>query len=98
MRWDSAVADPNFIALAVGGVVTTITGILIARASKQSDARAQAEAALIGLGPQIIAQQNARIDALTTQIDAIWKRELECRRELDLAKRRIESLENHVKK
>lgn len=70
-------------------VLTGIVTITITRWGKNLDARGLAEAALIGIGPQIIAQQNTRIDMLSRQCDDCWKREKECREELDRQKTRM---------
>lgn len=89
-------ADANVIATVVGVVATAFTGFLATRMLKRTDARAEAEAALIGLGPKIIDQQNVRIDQLSREVDAIWRRERECMKELDEAKVRIALLERKV--
>lgn len=89
-------ADPNVIALILGAASTAFAGYLATRTIKRGDARAEAEAALIGIGPKIIEQQNARIETLTKQMEALWDREHECQRELAFAKNRIEILERKV--
>jgi GTP cyclohydrolase II len=97
--------DPNwYVSASVGGFVSLVTGIIIAKASKKFDLRAQieakqyearahAEAALMGIGPTIITQQNVRIDQLSAQLDVLWKRERDCQEQLDDARSRIERLE-----
>lgn len=82
-------ADYNIIAAVGGGIVTVLAGYTVFRLSKAFDARSQAEAALIGIGPQIIKEQNDRIDRLNVRIDdqsktidTLWTRERECREEL----------------
>lgn len=70
-------------------VLTGVVTITITRWGKNLDARGLAEAALIGIGPQIITAQNIRIDALSRQCDDCWKREKECRDELDRQKREM---------
>lgn len=67
-------------------ILTGVVTIGITRWGKNLDARGLAEAALIGIGPQIIAQQNTRIDSLSRQCDDCWRREKECRDELDRQK------------
>lgn len=74
--------DANLIAGLGGIALTGVVTYIVARGNKQFDARAQAEAALIGIGPQIIREQNTRIDALYKQCSDCWERERECREEL----------------
>lgn len=74
--------DINVVALIGGGIVTLLSGYGVFRLSRAFDARAQAESILIGIGPQIIKEQNSRIERLTNDVDTIWKRERECRDEL----------------
>lgn len=66
---------------------------IVARATKNFDARGQAEAALIGIGPKIIEEQNKRIDSLTKSIDTLWAAERKCQTDLATALNRIAALE-----
>lgn len=79
--------------LAVFG--TGVVTFVVTRLSKGHDARGQAEAALIGTGPTIIAEQNRRISGMQKDLDRMWvelqemaKRERKCRD--DLAETRFE--------
>ena len=72
----------NIYAVVTSGVISLVGGVAIAMVAKRFDARGQAEAALIGIGPQIIREQNTRIDQLSSQIDDIYRREQECQRDL----------------
>lgn len=73
-------------------VAATITGVFawaVNRLSKGYDARGAAEAALIGTGPVIIAEQNLRINGLQTEMSRLWDqlrealdREQRCQRDL----------------
>lgn len=91
--------DSNVIA-ALGAAVTTgifLVGVnLLSKkwdirskiAADARDDRAKAEIALLGIGPQIIQQQNERIDQLSRDLDTLWARERECREELRAMDRR----------
>lgn len=81
----------SLAALVFGGAVS----FTIARMSKNSDARGAAEAALIGIGPAIITEQNRRIEILNKEVARLWsewrkaiEREQECRRRLDALEQR----------
>lgn len=89
-------ADVNVISVVVGAGATALAGYLATRTIKRGDARAEAEAALIGIGPKIIEQQNIRIDSLSKQIEYLFTREQECRVELTAARDRIEILEKKL--
>ena len=93
-------ADVNLISAAVGGVVTVVAAIVVARAAKNSDARVVAEAALWNNQPKIITEQNHRIERLQTEIDRLWAqvqetyaRERKCREDLSECQHKIAVLE-----
>lgn len=93
-------ADVNLISIAVGAIATTIAGVVVARAAKNSDARATAEAALWNNQPTIMAEQNRQITGLREEVDRIWHelqetyaRERKCRDDLAECNRRIIALE-----
>jgi hypothetical protein len=79
-------AEINLLATLGSVLLTAILTYGVTRVGKGYDARAAAEAALIGTGPTIIAEQNRRISALTEDSGRLWvqiqesyKRERECR-------------------
>lgn len=81
--------DGNLWAVALAAASSGLVTFIIARASKGYDARSAAEAALIGTGPTIIAEQNRRIQAiqedngrLWAQVQESYQRERECRVEI----------------
>lgn len=95
--------DPNILAAIVSVTLTAVIGFIVARAGKRHDARAQAEAALIGIGPQIIKEQNLRINQqderinlLGREIDKLRERERDCQEQLDSANNRIALLESRI--
>lgn len=85
---------------ALTSVATLILGSLITyaltRLGKAADARVAADAAVMGIVPPIIEQQNKRITQLTEEVERLWERDRECRRELDEANDRILILERKV--
>lgn len=87
------VESSDFVAGAAAAVATSLITYVLARLSKRSDARAQAEAALIESGPTIIKLQNDRIDQLSRDFQALWQREQECQVRLSDCQRRIDRLE-----
>ena len=89
-------ADPNTVATAAAAFAGAFLTFLVGRISKNWDARGQAEAALLGIAPPIIAELNKHIAQLNEQIEALWKRDYECRRELEKAKQRIFVLERKI--
>lgn len=85
--------ETNVLA-SIGGIL--LTGIItygISRLSRASDARGNYEATLLRISPEIIKEQNRRIDELSQQWREMWRREQECRRDLDSALQRIAALE-----
>ena len=57
----------------IGSIVATaVVTYLISRATRNFDARGQAEAALIGIGPKIIEEQNRRISDLSAENARMW--------------------------
>lgn len=90
--WENANIISAITALLVGGVVTYGVG----RLGKGHDARAAAEAALIGIGPTIIAEQNRRIGAMNDDVQRMWgqlresfAREQECLSRLNALERML---------
>jgi hypothetical protein len=71
--WEYITAYPNLFGGIAAALTTGIVTYLITRSSKGMDARSTAEAALIGIGPSIIANQNIRISALETEHTRLWK-------------------------
>lgn len=81
--------DVNLTAVLGAATITGAFTFLVMRSSKHYDARSAAEAALIGTGPTIIAEQNKRIASMQTEINNLWaqmqqsyKSERECREQL----------------
>lgn len=66
-------AENNWWAAALAAIPTGIISYLVARSTKVYDARGAAEAALIGAGPTIIAEQNRRIEAIQNDNGRLWK-------------------------
>jgi hypothetical protein len=91
------IESANFTAIAVSGVVTLVGGVALAYFARRFDARGQAEAALIGIGPQIIVAQNVRIDALSRQVEDVYKREQDCQRQLSDANHKIAESERRIR-
>lgn len=84
-----AVVEPGVIAYYAVPVLTAALAFAAGRYNKGFDARTAAEAALIGTGPTIIAEQNRRIEGLQREMDRLWKqlrevneRERECQDQL----------------
>lgn len=91
-----SVAEVNLLA-SIGAIfLASVLTYLFSRFGKAADARGAAEAALMGLGPAIIQEQNKRIAQASAQIEALWKRDEECRRELRASAERIYILERKV--
>lgn len=88
--------DNNLVAGGIAALVASTITFLFARYGKGLDAREQAEAALMGIGPAIIAEQNKRIAQLSDDIAAIWEREHDCRVQLNEAQKRIDMLEHRM--
>lgn len=87
----------DFVAWAEAAVVTSLITWVLARVSRRSDARAQAEAALIASGPTIIQLQNERIDQLSKDFQALWQREHDCQQQLADCRRRLDRLERNTR-
>lgn len=85
--------DTNTLTTIITAIGAAVITFAVARFGKSWDARGQAEAALMGIGPAIIQEQNKRIGNLTEQIEALWKRDRECREELADGNRRLRLLE-----
>jgi CheY-like chemotaxis protein len=88
----------------------SLIGFIFTKLVKRGDARAQAEAALIGIGPTIIKEQNVRIDQLSQESDRqrkeieqqreefhkVWVRERECQEHLQEVNTRLAVLEGKL--
>lgn len=99
---------------AIAGAASLFFGALVvavfARAAKRGDSRAAAETAMWNITPQIIREQNARLDQLSKdfdrqheEINRLWaenyetrRRERECQDDLSDAKNRIANLEGRI--
>jgi hypothetical protein len=65
---------PNLFGLIAGAATTGLFAYLTMRRSKYYDARQSSEAAMWGIGPKIIEDQNKRIENQNTQIGQLWER------------------------
>lgn len=74
-----AVESPNWWATFTAALGTGIVGYFFAVLTKKYDARGQYEAALIGIGPQIIETQNRRIAELEEEVRQTRR---DCQREM----------------
>ena len=100
----------NWLLGAASLFLAALITAIFTRSAKRGDARAAQEAALVGLGPQLVREQNVRIDTLgkdidrqRTEIDRLWeenrtarRREQECQEDLHDAQRRIATLEQRM--
>lgn len=88
--------DPNWAATFGAPLLTAVLGFGLAKLAKGHDARSTAEAALIGIGPQIIVDQNKQISELRDDLTRMWERlnestarEQACQRQLIEHERKI---------
>jgi hypothetical protein len=65
---------PSSFAAVAASVTTGIFMYATMRRSKNYDARQASEAAMWGIGPKIIENQNERIEKQNTQIAQLWER------------------------
>lgn len=82
-------SDSNWWAVILAAVATGTVTYIVGRLSKNYDARGAAEAALIGTGPTIIAEQNRRIQSIQEDNGRLWRqiqeghdRERKCQEEI----------------
>lgn len=85
--------DSNLWSAIGAAAGTGLITYFVNRSTRNFDARGQAEAALIGIGPKIIEEQNKRIDSLTKSLDLLWAAERKCQVDLGAALARIAALE-----
>jgi septal ring factor EnvC (AmiA/AmiB activator) len=69
---DATVA--NVAATVAAPIVAASLAFVFGRVSKHGDARARAESALIGIAPDIIEAQEARVRRLTEEVERLWDR------------------------
>lgn len=65
---------PNWFGLVAAAATTGLFALLTMRRSKYYDARQASEAAMWGIGPKIIEDQNKRIESQNTEISQLWQR------------------------
>lgn len=89
-------SEGNWWAAILAAVASGVVSYWIARISKAYDARGAAEAALIGSGPTIIAEQNRRMGEMQTEINRLWhevqlahKREQKCMQRVSVLEARL---------
>jgi hypothetical protein len=65
---------PNWFGAVAAAVTAGLFAIFTMRRSKNYDARAASEAAMWGIGPKIIEDQNKRIENQTIEMGRLWER------------------------
>jgi hypothetical protein len=65
---------PNWFGAVAAAVTAGLFAIFTMRRSKSYDARAASEAAMWGIGPKIIEDQNKRIENQTIEMGRLWER------------------------
>ena len=88
--------EQTIYATILAPLITGAIGFLVVWYGRRFDARGQAEAALMGIGPVIIQEQNKRIDELSRANDDLWRREHQCQRDLSELRSRMERVERRL--
>ncbi len=97
-------SDANWWAATLAAIASGLVSFFITRLSKNSDARGAAEAALIGTGPTIIAEQNRRIQAIQEDNSNLWRqiqegheRERKCQDEINVLQEQSRDLRHKIR-
>lgn len=89
--------EGNVWAAILAAVGTGLVSFFISRLSKNYDARGAAEAALIGSGPTIIAEQNRRIQAIQDDNGRLWRQVQEGHERERKCQNEIQALQDQVR-
>ena len=96
--------EVNWWAAGLAAVASGVVSWWISRVSKIYDARGAAEAALIGSGPTIIAEQNKRIQAIQEDNGHLWKqiqegheRERKCQVEINVLQTEVSEQRHQIR-
>ena len=96
--------DANWLALGGAAIASGVVTWWVSRLSKMYDARGAAEAALIGSGPTIIAEQNRRIQAIQDDNNRLWKqvqegyeRERKCQNEINVLQGQVSEQRHQIR-
>jgi hypothetical protein len=65
---------PNWFGAVAAAITTGLFAYFTMRRSRSYNAREASEAAMWGIGPKIIEDQNRRIESQNTQIGQLWER------------------------
>jgi septal ring factor EnvC (AmiA/AmiB activator) len=97
-------SEANWWAAALAAIASGIVSWWISRLSKSFDARGAAEAALIGTGPTIIAEQNRRIQAIQEDNGRLWQqvqeghvREQKCQEEVNTLQEQVRDQRHQIR-
>jgi peptidoglycan hydrolase CwlO-like protein len=90
-------SEANWWAATLAAIASGVVSYWISRLSKTYDARGAAEAALIGSGPTIIAEQNRRISELWDQMQAGHKRERKCQEEVNALQTQVTDQRHQIR-
>ena len=96
--------EVNWWAAGLAAVASGVVSWWISRVSKIYDARGAAEAALIGSGPTIIAEQNRRIEAIQEDNGRLWRqvqegyeRERKCQSEINTLQAEVSEQRHQIR-